>query len=216
MTLPVTAVFENVTVPPELKIPPPWAAWFPITWLLRSVTAPPTRGIGPGNGTPLAIPPPSPPALLLFTRLLLSVKVTVPAPGGPWALRMPPPEASRPVPAAVLPFTSELFRLMVPWLTIPAPLVWLAVLSSTSVLLSTPSLPLAMPPAAMGGPSRAAAVAVLPSTWQLFSVSWLVPGGKPPLPFPLAMPPPFSEVLVLTWLLLTQAPRTRHRPARSP
>src|SRR6266487_2904322 len=66
---------------------------------------------------------------------------------------MPPPEASRPLPAAVLPFTSELFRLMVPWLTIPAPLVWLAVLSSTSVLLSTASLPLAMPPAAMGGPS---------------------------------------------------------------
>src|SRR5947208_12495707 len=116
---------------------------------------------------------------------------------------MPPPEASRPLPAAVLPFTSELFRLMVPWLTIPAPLVWLAVLSSTSVLLSTASLPLAMPPAAMGGPSPPAAVAVLPSTWLLFSLSWLVPGGKPPLPFPLAMPPPFSEVLLLTWLLLT-------------
>jgi len=46
-------VFESVTVPPELKIPPPWGAWFPVTWLLRSVTAPPTRGIGPGNGTPL-------------------------------------------------------------------------------------------------------------------------------------------------------------------
>ena len=60
-----------------------------------------------------------------------------------------------------------------------------------------------MPPAAMGGPSPAAAVAVLPSTWLLFSLSWLVPGGKPPLPFPLAMPPPFSEVLLLTWLLLT-------------
>src|SRR3989440_3366613 len=116
---------------------------------------------------------------------------------------MPPPEASRPVPAAVLPFTSELFRLMVPWLTIPAPLVWLAVLSPPWVLLSGASLPLGMPPAAMGGPSPAAAVAVLPSTWLLFSLSWLVPGGRPPLPFPLAMPPPFSEVSLLTWLLLT-------------
>src|SRR5205823_5024253 len=33
--------------------------------------------------------------------------------------------------------------------------------------------------------------------------SWRVPGRKPPLPSPLAMPPPFSEVLPLTWLLLT-------------
>src|SRR5205814_479951 len=32
--LPVTAVFDSVTVPPELKMPPPWAAMLPVTWLL--------------------------------------------------------------------------------------------------------------------------------------------------------------------------------------
>ena len=69
------------------------------------------------------------------------------------------------------------------------------------------SLPFAIPPAAIGGPPSdpgwgAGAVAVLPSTWLLFRVRWAVPGGTPPLPFPLAMPPPFSELLPLTWLLL--------------
>jgi hypothetical protein len=29
-----------------------------------------------------------------------------------------------------------------------------------------------------------------------------VPGGMPPLPFPLEMPPPFNDVLPFTWLLL--------------
>src|SRR5262245_32900514 len=130
------------------------------------------------------------------------------APGGPCALMMPPPEAKRPLPAAVLPFTSDLFSVIVPWFTIPAPLVWLAVLLFTSLLFSTASPPFAMPPAAIGGPPPepgvgAGAVAVLPSTWLLFSVRWLVPGGMPPLPFPLEMPPPFREVLPLTWVLLS-------------
>src|SRR6478672_11380287 len=110
---------------------------------------------------------------------------------------IPPPEATRPLPAAVLPFTSDLFSVIDPWLTIPPPLVWLA------LLLSTSSLPLAMPPAAIGGPpAPGAAVAVLPSTWLLFKVRCAVPGGTPPLPLPLEMPPPFREVLPLTWLLL--------------
>ena len=56
-------------------------------------------------------------------------------PGGPSALKIPPPEANRPLPAAVLPFTSDLLRAIVPWLTMPAPLVWVAVLLSTSLLL---------------------------------------------------------------------------------
>src|SRR4029078_9082494 len=82
--LPVTAELDSATVPPELKMPPPWAAELPVTWVFFSVTAPPARGIGPGKGTPLAIPPPSPPALLLFTRLLLRVRMPVStAPGGP-------------------------------------------------------------------------------------------------------------------------------------
>src|SRR6266516_1038006 len=140
--------------------------------------------------------------------LLLRVRTVPTEPGGPWALMMPPPEANRPVPAAVLPFTSDLFSVIVPWFTMPAPLVWLAVLLSTWVLLSTASPPFAMPPAAIGGPPwdpgwGAGAVAVLPLTWLLLSTRWLVSGGMPPLPFPLAMPPPFSEVLPLTWLLLT-------------
>ena len=66
-TLPVTFVFDSVTVPPLLKMPPPWHALLPVTWLWFSVRAPPNRGGGPGKGTPLAIPPPYPPARLLFT-----------------------------------------------------------------------------------------------------------------------------------------------------
>ena len=30
---PVTEVDASVTVPPELKMPPPWAAVLPLTWL---------------------------------------------------------------------------------------------------------------------------------------------------------------------------------------
>ena len=75
--------------------------------------------------------------------------------------------------------------------------------SSAAVGLCTASPPFAMPPAAIGGPpDPGGAVAVLPLTWLWLSTRWLVPGGMPPLPFPLAMPPPFSEVLPLTWLLL--------------
>src|SRR5215472_16800273 len=78
--LPVTAVFDNVTDPPELKMPPPWAATLPVTWLLCDVTAPPSSGV---PETPLASPPPSPPARLSFTRLLLRLRVVEPVPGGP-------------------------------------------------------------------------------------------------------------------------------------
>jgi hypothetical protein len=31
--LPVIAVADRVTVPSELKMPPPWAAVLPVTWL---------------------------------------------------------------------------------------------------------------------------------------------------------------------------------------
>src|ERR1700722_5427487 len=153
------------------------------------------------------MPPPSPPARLLFTWLLLIVRIPVfTAPGPPWALMIPPPEANGPLPAAVLPFTSDLLRVIDPWFTMPAPLVWLAVLLSILLLLMTALLPFAMPPAAMGGPlpgpDGAGAGAVLPSTSLLFRTSWPVPGGTPPLPLPLEMPPPFKEVLVSTWLLL--------------
>src|SRR5215831_13876979 len=98
-------------------------------------------GIGPGRGTPLAMPPPLPPARLLFTMLLLRVKMAEPtAPGGPWALMIPPPEATRPVPAAVLPFTSDLLSVIVPWFTIPAPPVKLVVLPFTWLLLRVSTL----------------------------------------------------------------------------
>ena len=66
------------------------------------------------------MPPPSPPARLPFTSLLLRLRVVGADPGGPWALMIPPPEANRPLPAAVLPFTWDLFRVIVPWFTIPA------------------------------------------------------------------------------------------------
>src|SRR5689334_9372583 len=139
--------------------------------------------------------------LLPVTDVFASVTV-------PPKLKMPPPpEATRPLPAAVLPFTSDLLRVIDPWLTMPAPLVWVAVLKLTSLLLRTASPPLAIPPAAIGGPPcepgcGTGAVAVLPSTWVLFRTRWLVPGGMPPLPFPLEIPPPFNDVLRFTWLLL--------------
>src|SRR5215831_9232082 len=114
---------------------------------------------------PLAMPPPLPPARLLLTWLLLMVSVVGTDPGGPWALTIPPPEATGPLPAAVLPFTSDLFRVIVPWFTMPAPLVWLAVLLSTLVLFKVALPPFAMPPAANGGPSSSPWVmAVLPFT----------------------------------------------------
>ena len=149
---------------------------------------------------PLAMPPPKPPARLLLTVLLLRVKDVGSDPGSPWALTIPPPDARTPLPAAVLPFTSDLFSVIVPWFTIPAPLVTLEVLLSTALLFRTALPPFAMPPAAIGGaPGPGGAVAVLPSTWVLLRTSWLVPGcAAPPLPFPLEMPPPFSEVLPLT------------------
>ena len=124
----------------------------------------------------MAIPPPSPPARLLFTVLLLMVRVVGAVPGGPWALMIPPPEATTPLPTAVLPLTSDLFRVIVPWFTIPAPLVWLAVLLSTLVLFKVALPPFAMPPAAIGGPPcdpgwGTGAVAVLPFTSDLLKMS---------------------------------------------
>src|SRR5215510_863654 len=123
---------------------------------------------------------------------------------------MPPPEPTRPLPAATLPFTSELFRVILPWFTMPPPLAWLAVLSFTSLLFSDASPPLAMPPPAMGGPSpgMGTVVAVLPSTRVLFSVRWLTSGGALP-PLPLEIPAPFREVLSLTSLLLRVAEPSR-------
>src|ERR1022692_2522594 len=125
------------------------------------------------------------------------------------ALRIPPPDAVPPFPAAVLWFTLDQLMVIVPWLTMPAPLVVVAVLLSTWLALRTALPPLAMPPAAIGGPCPGAgtgAVDVLPSTWLRLSTSWLVPGGAPPeappLPLPLEMPPPLSEVLPSTWLAL--------------
>ncbi len=110
-----------------------------------------------------------------------------------------------PLPAALLPFTSDLLSVIDPWLTMPAPLVCWATLLSISLLLMTALLPLAMPPAAMGGPlpvGPGRAVAVLPSTWLLFRTSWPVPGGVPPLPLPLEIPAPLGAVLPSTSLLL--------------
>src|SRR5580693_5288684 len=203
--LPMINAFTRVTVPRLLKMPPPAVAVLPITRLLTSFSAPPTSGIGPGRGTPLAMPPPSPPARLKATTLLMRVRVVGADPGSPWALMIPPPEATRPLPAAALPFTWLLVTVIVPWFTMPPPLVWLAVLLLTWVRFRTATPPFAMPPAAIGGPMvPGGAVAVLPFTWLLFRMRWLVPGGMPPLPFPLWMPPPpaLGAVFPVTRLLL--------------
>src|SRR5690349_21725251 len=157
-------------------MPPPDVAVLPVTWLWFKVRAPPGSGIGPFRGRPLAMPPPSPSAVLPLTTLWLSVRVVGTVPGGPWALMIPPPEASTPLPAAVFPFTSDLFNVIVPWLTIPAPLVWLAVLLSTLVLFKVALPPFAIPPAAIGGPPSdpgwgTGAVAVLPFTSDLLKMS---------------------------------------------
>ena len=71
---------------------------------------------------------------------------------------------------AVLSFTADELMVIVPWLTIPAPLVLVAVLLSTWLPLRTALPPLAMPPAAIGGPPPGpgvgtGAVAVFPFTW---------------------------------------------------
>jgi len=88
--------------------------------------------------------------------------------------------------------------------TMPPPLVWLAVLLLTWVLVRTAAPPLAMPPAAIGGPpAPGAAVAVLPFTWLLVRVRWLVPGGMPRCRSGWRCRPPFKEVLPFTWLLFT-------------
>ena len=73
------------------------------------------------------------------------------------------------MPAAVLWLTSAKLSVIVPWFTMPALLVVVAVLPSTSLPLITALPPFAMPPAAIGGPdigpgAGTGAVAVLPST----------------------------------------------------
>src|SRR4051812_33792094 len=122
-------------------------------------------------------------------------------------LTIPPPDATAPEPDAELPLTSEWLIFIEPWLTIPPPLVNDAVLPSTSLRLSVALQPLAIPPAAMGGPLMepgwgAGAVAVLPLTslWLMTKVA--SHGAPPPLPFPLEIPAPLSEVFPLTWLSL--------------
>jgi len=85
-TLPVTAESCSVTLPPLLKIPPPWAALLLFTWLCLIVRSPPNKGGGPGGrGTPFAMPPPYPPALLWLTWLWSIVRTDGVVPGGPWA-----------------------------------------------------------------------------------------------------------------------------------
>ena len=61
--LSVTFDLIRVTVPPLLKMPPPWAAVLRLTSLCFSVTSPP----GSMGARPLEIPPPLPPALLPST-----------------------------------------------------------------------------------------------------------------------------------------------------
>src|SRR5689334_513001 len=121
---------------------------------------------------------------------------------------MPPPEATTPLPAAELPFTSELLSVIDPWFTIPPPLVKLAVLLFTLLLFSTASPPFEIPPAAIGGAGGppgvgTGAVAVFPLTCVLVTIRWLVAPGRPPFPGPLEMPPAFSELLPFTRLFLT-------------
>lgn len=50
----------------------------------------------------MAMAPPSPPARLKVTWLLMRVRVVGADPGSPWALMIPPPEGTRSAPAAVL------------------------------------------------------------------------------------------------------------------
>ena len=120
---------------------------------------------------------------------------------------IPPPEATTPLPAAVLPVTWLLMRVIFPWFTMPPPLVWLAVLLLTWVFFRTATPPFAMPPAAIGGPPSPQAryrgggrVAV-----HLAAVQGEVAGARRYASgnVRLEMPPPFNEVLPFTWLLLT-------------
>src|SRR6266568_3609007 len=184
------------------------SAWLCMTWLFFSVRSPPASDIGPGRRTPLAMPPPYPPALLSLIRLRVIVRTAAAVPGGPWALTIPPPEPATPLAAAVFRFTSECFTVIAPWFTIPAPIPLGALFLSTLLKAITASLPLAMPPAAIGGPSPPGpAVAVLPLTWLCRTTRWAVRSGAPALP--LAMPPPLSDVLPLTrlWSIVAEPSR---------
>ena len=103
----------------------------------------------------------------------------------------------------MLPFTSLLFRVIVPWFTMPPPLVWLAVLLSISLVLRVALPPFAMPPAPAAGSAGGRVAVDLGLDHQDAG-----PGSAWP-PLPLAMPPPFGEVLPLTWLLLRVAEPSR-------
>ena len=135
-----------------------------------------------GEGNPLRMPPPKPPALFPLTWLKLIVRTPLGGlvPGPALAFKIPPPDAVPPVPAAVLWFTSDQLIVIVPWFTMPAPLMVVAVLFSTSLPVMKALPPFAMPPAAIGGPvigGGTGAVDVLPFTWLKKIVSCAGAGG---------------------------------------
>ena len=89
---------------------------------------PADNGDRAGHGHAVGHAAPSLPALLLFTWLLLSVKMAEPTAPEALGVDDPAPEVTRSVPAVVLPFTSDLLRVIVPWFTISASLVQVVVL----------------------------------------------------------------------------------------
>ena len=171
------------------------------------------RASGYGHLThpkPLAMPPPSPPAVLLFTRLLLSV--STPLLGGS-AGRMnvedPTTRSNRAFPrcGVVVHLRPIEGHHAVVDDARPAG-IEPRCCHPLGCRLSTMVHPLAIPPAAMGGPlidpgGGTGAVAVLPFTWLQLMVTEPLHGGPAALPLPLEIPPPLRDVLPLTWLALT-------------
>ena len=94
MFLATTVNLSATGLPGTAKIPPPWAALLPVTWLSLTVSGPPAAG-------PLLvivaskIPPPGPEAVLRLIWLKVMVKMPpLTAPGATGArltLAMPPP-----------------------------------------------------------------------------------------------------------------------------
>ena len=110
-------------------------------------------------------------------------------------LRIPPPEPAKPLAAAVLRFTSECLRVIIPWFTTPAPSPFGAWLWSTRLWFRTATLPLAMPhirtgrlrPLAVGSKTRSPLLPELPTLNESgapgyeFTVFWgiVAPAGTP-------------------------------------
>src|SRR5215831_8278887 len=203
----VTVVARSTTVPPSLAMPPAAEAVLRVTrlpfmtrrpWLARP---PPVAAEFPDTLLPMTValacgalpsPPPNPEAEFPDSTVFLTVRTPVPGTLPEGRLPMPPPMPGLPWASlgAVLPVIRLPAIVIAPWFKMPAPIPPGAALSMIKLDLITARPPLAMPaPAGAPPPS----VAELCATVLALRVR-LEPCGSPPLPGPLAIPPPLPAV----------------------